>query len=299
MSPVEFSPKLAEIGRYESVMSLGDAPDENRQIWAKLPGWFWHYPVKKLKPAAQSLLDHPTETIEDPSPLAKDNRRPMPLIARQYYGRGVVMFVGSDETWRWRFNEEDKYFARFWGQVMYQLGLPHVLGSKTQLIADGDFIKGKPTKVYARLFTQDHRPLELDRFEGVLDMVSGKAISEQVDKIVFNPVEGQPGLYVTTIAKDQPGDYNLRIPQGQSSSEIVLPVRVTLSPEDETAPGNLNEAALKQTGRANGRQILPRKRFERPSEVHRKQGGLSRTRLRVKKSCCGRAGMFWPSSSAC
>jgi hypothetical protein len=252
-APDEYVPKIADIGRYESVMSLGDSPEENRRVWNTLPAWFWHYPVKKLKPGAQSLLDHPKETIEDPSPLAKNHKRPMPLIARHFYGRGAVMFIGGDETWRWRFNEEDKYFARFWGQVMYQMGLPHVLTSKTQMTAEGDFIKGKPTKVYARLFTHDHRPLEVDRIEGTLDRAASGKIAEATERVAFNPIDGQPGLYMTTITKDQPGDYNLRLPQGQSSSDpIVLPVRVILSPEDELAPGNLNEAALKRLAEQTG-----------------------------------------------
>jgi hypothetical protein len=249
----EYVPKLADIGRYETVMSLGDTPEENKRIWNNLPGWFWHYPVKKLKPGAQSLLDHPTETIDDPSPRAIDHKRPMPLIARHFYGRGVIMFMSGDETWRWRFNEEDKYFARFWGQVMYQLGLPHVLTSKTQMTADGDFMKGKPTRVFARLYTLDHRPLEIDRIEGSLDKAAGSKTAETAEKVVFNPVDGQPGLYVTTITKDQPGDFNLHLPQGQSSSDpIVLPIRVILSPEDEVAPGNLNEAALKRLAEQTG-----------------------------------------------
>ncbi len=226
--PSEFVPKLSELGRREAVMMLGDTTRENDEIWRNLPAWYWHYPVTKLKPAAQSLLDHPSETVEDPSPLSKDNKRPMPLIARQFYGKGIVMFVGSDETWRWRFNEEDKYFARFWGQVVYQLGLPRLLGNKTQLTAETDFLKGKPTRVYARLFTKDDRPLDVEKAEGTIEKVGAKGV--EAEKVVFQPVEGQPGLYVTTITKDQPGDYMLKLPQPQNSGETIgLPVRISVS----------------------------------------------------------------------
>ncbi len=32
----------------------------------------------------------------------------MPLIAMHYFGRGLVLFCASDETWRWRWNEENE-----------------------------------------------------------------------------------------------------------------------------------------------------------------------------------------------
>jgi hypothetical protein len=230
-------------------MSMADSPEENLRIWSKLPGWFWFYPVTKLKPSAQSLLDHPTETIEDPSPLSKDKRRPMPLIARQYYGRGIVMFIASDSTWRWRFNEADKYFARFWGQAVYQLGLPHVLGSKSQLTAEEDFLRGKPTRVFARLFNPDFMPLDIGpgkRLEATLESTKAKE-GEKEEKIDFEPVPGQPGLFVATITKDKPGDFTLKLRSPASQGEtLALPVRVTVPPDDELARGNLNESLLKR-----------------------------------------------------
>ena len=79
--------------------------------------------MTKLRPAAVSLLDHPREKIADD--------KPMPLLAMHYYGKGLVLFSAVEETWRWRFNEADKYFARYWGQVVYAIGLPHTLGSKS------------------------------------------------------------------------------------------------------------------------------------------------------------------------
>src|SRR5262249_41755343 len=77
----------------------------------------------KLRPAAVSLLDHPREKIADD--------KPMPLLAMHYYGKGLVLFSAVEETWRWRFNEADKYFARYWGQVVYAIGLPHTPRSRS------------------------------------------------------------------------------------------------------------------------------------------------------------------------
>jgi hypothetical protein len=248
--PAEFRPQLSDIGRHETIMSLADIPDENLKAWANLPGWFWHYPVKGLKPGATSLLDHPKETIDVPTPLDRDKKQPMPLVARHYYGRGLVLFVASDETWRWRFNEEDKFFSRFWGQIVYQMGLPHLFGSKSQLIPEGDFARGKPTKVYARLFTPDYLPVDDPRVQATLERVDAKDAAPP-EEVVFEPVKGQPGLYAATVTRDKPGDYNLKVGQG-SNEGVSLPIRVIVPPDDELAPGNLNEKALRDLAERSG-----------------------------------------------
>jgi len=267
--PVEYQPKLSALGRQETLMSMADLPEENQQVWSKFPGWYWFYPVTKIKPAAQVLLEHPKETFSDPTPDEKDRKRPMPLIARQYYSRGLVMFVGSDETWRWRFNEADKYFGRFWGQAIYQVGLPHVMGNKSQLIAGGEFTRGKPTRVYARLFTQDFKPLEQNRVDGTLERVDG-AGNDVPERLSFEPVKGQPGLYVATITKDNPGDYNLKVSASGSSDSALLPVRVTVPNDDEMAPGNLNEKLLRDLTDA-----VPGSAFYRETELKDLAGAIS------------------------
>jgi hypothetical protein len=42
--------------------------------------------------------------------------------------------MASDETWR-AHNTRDSVSGRFWGQIIYQLGLPHTLGTRQAQIA--------------------------------------------------------------------------------------------------------------------------------------------------------------------
>ena len=89
--PPEFSlkPKLSDIGRIETLMSLGDTPEENQAIWANLARLVLVLPRHETQAWARgrAARTSPTETIDDSSPLAKDKKQPMPLMARQYYGR--------------------------------------------------------------------------------------------------------------------------------------------------------------------------------------------------------------------
>jgi len=243
---VLYQPKLSDMGQREPMMMLGDNKLENQKTWAKLPGWFWYYPIKELKPLAFSLLDHPKDEIDDPLATGKEKKRPMPLISLQTTSKnGSVMFFATDETWRWRFNEADKVFGRFWGQVIYKVGVPHMLGNKSQFIpTDTDFIKGEEGRVYARLFTTDNHARTDAKVMARLERNGGVKKGEEADiDVAFTPVKNQPGVYSAPIKRSQAGDYTLRFSESFPDSPI-LPIRVSYSTEDEQAPGNLNEAAL-------------------------------------------------------
>jgi len=242
--PGEFKPQLNDFGRRSSILSLADDPAESTRLWGDLPGMYWHYPVTKLRPAAVSLLDHPREKIVDD--------KPMPLVAMQYYGKGLVYFSAVDETWRWRFNEADKFFSRYWGQVVYAIGLPHTLGAKSaQLaLAGGEALLGKPGTVYARLFTSEYRPLTKDRVTATVERLDGGPNDEKYRTVTFEAVPNQPGEYTATVPNDRAGRYALRVESG--SEQATLDYRVSLPPEHELAPGVMNENGLRQLAEQTG-----------------------------------------------
>src|SRR5262249_61907969 len=97
--PLEYKPSLIDLGKRSAILSMADDPVDAQQAWENLPGFFWHFPVTKLRPAAVSLLDHPREKIADD--------KPMPLLAMHYYGKGLVLFSPVEETGRWRLHEAD------------------------------------------------------------------------------------------------------------------------------------------------------------------------------------------------
>ncbi|MCI0703088.1 MAG: VWA domain-containing protein, partial [Planctomycetia bacterium] len=165
-----FNPVLAPNASRNPLVSLEEDPLENAELWGRLgtggseppraakkkplPPMDWYYPVIKLKPGAESFLIHPTARTPEP-----DNK-PMPLLAGHYFGKGYVLFSGFDDTWRWRFNEGDKYFGRFWSQCVYQAGVPRLVGTKlTQLSLDTpDPLLGRGATVYARVLDENFKP---------------------------------------------------------------------------------------------------------------------------------------------
>ena len=86
--------ELTPAGRASPMLRLSDNEQENAALWKQLPPLYWVAKVARPKPAAEVLL-------VDPDPAKETRFGKMPVIALQQYGLGQVMFVGTDNTWRW------------------------------------------------------------------------------------------------------------------------------------------------------------------------------------------------------
>jgi uncharacterized membrane protein len=243
--PEGYRPVMTPIGMRSPLLSLVDSPEENHHVWQTLPELYWAYPVMKLKPAAEVYLTHPREQTSD--------RKPMPLLAGHYFGKGYVLYLGLNETWRWRYNEADRYFGRFWTQAVYLTGVPRTLGNKlTQLSLDTpDPLLGRTGQVYARLFTPELKPLTTDRIEARIERLDGQqSDSERSSSVELKAVPGQPGEYVATIPFNAVGRYALRVDAGTGPAS--LEYRVALPPEHELSAGGMAEDALQDLALRSG-----------------------------------------------
>ena len=102
--------KLTPAGQLHPIMRVS-----SNETWDTIPGLYWCAPIHDLKPAAEVLAYKPPST-DSPE---------FPVMILQHVGRGLVLLVGTDETWRWRYEVGDKFFYRFWAQAATFVGLPH------------------------------------------------------------------------------------------------------------------------------------------------------------------------------
>ena len=251
--PTGFRPVIAPAAARSPILSLEDDPLDNAKLWRTLPEIYWHYPVTKLKPAAEVFLVHPKEKTTDGKPL--------PLLAGHYYGKGYVLFVGFDETWRWRFNEQDKYFGRFWSQAVYVAGVPRTVGTKlTQLSVDTtDPVQGKTGQVYARLFTKDFKPVTAEEIEARLIKLDAgpndKNANVPIKLVAIRGTDNKPtGEYVATLPFNYAGRFSLKV-DPNNGNPAALDYRVTLSPDNELAPGGMDEPAMRKLAESSGGQF--------------------------------------------
>jgi hypothetical protein len=116
---------------YGFMQLAGDKPGDNQKAWDNLGMLPWYHRVERLQPLATALAVHPTHTCVD-------DKTPQPLVAIQRVGRGEVVYVGFNETWRLRRKYGEQYYRAFWGQLIHRLALSHELGSQKRFVVKTD-----------------------------------------------------------------------------------------------------------------------------------------------------------------
>jgi uncharacterized membrane protein len=213
-----FRPRLTPEGREHPILRLEADPAASARLIEDpkegLPGFFWFALVKRAKPGATVLATHPVREHERYGKL--------PLLAVQPSGRGRTMFVGLDETFRWRYLVGDLYFYRFWRQAITWLRQGRLLGSK-RFHVELDrprYTIGERVRIAARVYDPYFRPSEEPFQEAHVETPSG------VREIVrLAPVAGKTGHYEGTYAPTEPRD-----PNDPSRTGLH---RVWVGPEDE------------------------------------------------------------------
>ena len=94
-------------GHAHEIMRLSESDAENVRIWETGCEWQRRLDGLVAKPGAETLA------FAGDSDALKN-----PLVVVRHLGRGRVMFVASDETWRFRYKIGDTYHHRFWGNVL-------------------------------------------------------------------------------------------------------------------------------------------------------------------------------------
>jgi hypothetical protein len=239
--------QLTPAGQNSPTMRLSVNDDDNVNIWKNLPGVYWDAHVTKAKPAAEVLL-------EDPSPEKGTRAGLMPVIAMQSYGAGQTMFVGTDETWRWRRNVGEKYYTRFWGQVLLRFGLPRLLGASrlTQLTTDKKlYVSGERVTISGHIYRSGFQPVLEPTVKGTVtikpDDPAAPAADLQKD-ISLQSSPGKPGYYEGELVVTTPGVYSFSTENDPSS---VLDFRV-IQPRFEFGDTALNLPLLQKMAETSG-----------------------------------------------
>ena len=92
------------------VMSFRSEPGANAKIGDLIPSVLWSFPAIAAKPTARVLLESGDQVN------AEGNQ---PLMVAGRYGAGSVLYLGFQESFRWRpVGVQAQYFDRFWIQVV-------------------------------------------------------------------------------------------------------------------------------------------------------------------------------------
>ncbi len=236
---VELTPQ----GRTHPLLRLAASDDENAAIWKRFGKLFWSARVLRAKPAAQVLLVD--------SEQSRANRHGKQVVAAiQQYGLGQVLYMGTDNTWRWRRNSGDPFHTQLWGQIAQKLGLHHLLGGskRTQLSVERqNYTTGERVTVYARLYAPDFTPLREQQVAAGYTVLAAGAPGP-AHEVPLRAVPEQPGMYRGDFIALEPGTHRFAV---KSDPTTVLELGVT-EPKFETGETAMNEALLRQMADASG-----------------------------------------------
>lgn len=126
---IPFRPRPTVEGRTRAALRLTGSSDEQDRMWESLPPLFWLQETGRRKPGAQVLLEHPT---------LRNEWGPLPVVVSQRFGAGQVLFHATDELWRWRQRVEDRYYGRYWLQMIRYLSRSKLRGGDRglELVSD-------------------------------------------------------------------------------------------------------------------------------------------------------------------
>ena len=147
--------ELTPEGSSHAAMQLKEDPLANQQAWAQMPGQYWCRTADRLKPGAVALAVRSTQ----PGTAGK-----LPLIVHMRYGKGQVLYVALDSTWRWRHLWGEAYFDRFWGQMIRNLA-PDRNDSRRHSevrLSRATCLAGDTLEVSALAYEEDSRPVRSD-----------------------------------------------------------------------------------------------------------------------------------------
>jgi hypothetical protein len=233
-----FRPELTTIGRFHPVFRF--SPDEaaNRSIWNHLAELHWWAEGFRIQRAAEVLLVHPQRSDPDSGRAGGGSEGGYPLFVQQFVGAGRSMFLAFDETWRWRFREDELRFNQFWIQTVRYLARSRLGRIELRVDRQIPYRRGEPIKITVR-FPDDTPPPSTDtKVEVVatrtpLQRTAGtaEAVAEiEKETLHLAKLEGSRATYEAVLTRTPEGAYRFRLsaplvpdPRPQTDCRVLPP----------------------------------------------------------------------------
>jgi hypothetical protein len=209
-----FKIALAPSGKNHPVVLQSNSPMENEAIWQELPAFTWRIPLKRIKPGAEvlafALPVEETPAIESATTVrnaldkmqAENLRREQnALIVVQNYGRGKVLALATDQSWRLRYRVGDTRHHRFWGQII-RWGLGERLRDGTPQLRIGTdritYAPNDPIHLLARVLDEQFAGVDNARLTATLRSVAG-GVTGEVSRVNLDYRKDSQGIYEASL----------------------------------------------------------------------------------------------------
>ena len=244
-----YRPRITPAGRQHPLFRFSPDEVEASNIWNRLQPLYWFATGYRRKPNAVVLAEHPDRPAEGGA--ASEHH---PLVLQAFAGAGPVLFLGFDDTWRWRYRNDEEYFDRFWIQAMRVLSRSRLRRVELKVVPKSEFRQDEKMTVVVRFPVEAPappagQPVRVTLARGPLlnsDGTSGPG-SADLSTLTLSRVPGPGVQYETTLTRTPVGEYRFTLaepePQrGQTAPSAVARVRPPMS-EMEHVELNLPDLA--------------------------------------------------------
>jgi hypothetical protein len=272
-----FVPLLEDPNRPHEIVQFDPDLTVNARLWADgFQGFQWYSPVKHAKAGAEVLLRHP-------SPEHANKYGKGIVAAAGYYPRGRTFWIGTDEIWRWRKPYGEKYYDRFWRNVVRWLAEEKLrrLNDKVELVVDRKVVEfGQPVRVMARIKDENYAPKT-----GEEQPVFVRAPGGTPARRVLKRSAAEPGTFEATFSFHEAGMMSFLLFQNDNPAEPPTGREDVLvrAPDRELNPSSLDETTLKAVAQAAGGRYLHLAAVDELASDFRKRGMGRRERDRTTR----------------
>ncbi|MCE9604529.1 MAG: hypothetical protein K8U03_06440 [Planctomycetia bacterium] len=241
-----FLPRLTAGAAEYDFMQLSADPLENRNLWNRLGPLEWFQPVAGVHDQGRVLLEHPTAKCAD-------GRTPQPILAARRYGKGEVVYIAMNETWRLRREYGEAYYRKFWGQMIHRLGLSHALGNQKRFVVRTDrrqYQSGERVTATVEAYDQNYEPLNLAKLQPVLTQLKGELILPGAGPAGASPTAAKnssprsqirlaqfrEGEFQTEFDVQEAGEYVIRVQDPLSNEQVDAGFRVANVSAERRSP---------------------------------------------------------------
>jgi hypothetical protein len=229
-----------------------------RELTDPSAGWsllYWAQRIEpgRLKPTAEVLA----ETVRD----FRGAR--MPLVIQMRYGAGQIIYVATDEVWRWRYGRGELLPERFWVQIMRRLGRESLSGSGEAATLDVS-----PRRLTTRqVMRVDLELLDARLFDetrvsvpATVETADGRSLAEiELRRLdAPSPAADAPTVeFAATYRPGVPGQLRVRVNEPTLDGlHLDVPVEV-FAPEDELRRPDTDHELLEALAAQTGGRSLP------------------------------------------
>ncbi len=188
---------------------------------------------------------------------AQGDMRLMPMIIQRSFGGGRVLYLATDESWRWRFKRGDEIHARFWNQLATAWMIPPMALQSTFAEFDAgksQYAVGETIAVRAKLRDADGSPNSTATAEAIF--TQDGQLTQTMPLILS---DAKLGLYLGETSSLAVGEFEAGIRAngyGAELEQLRTPIHVVEPVSPESSNVARNRVLLKELAAAGNGQYF-------------------------------------------